>query len=82
MEVNNHVRSNVRHLRSKLGWTQQELARHMKLKGFDWTRSIVSNIETINPDTGRPYRPIRLDEGVALAELFETSIEDLVKGRT
>lgn len=67
------VGEEVRHLRKARGWSQEELARRMVGAGFGtWHQSTVGRTETAD-------RPLRLNEAVALAELFGTSLTGLME---
>jgi transcriptional regulator with XRE-family HTH domain len=62
----------VRSLRKGRGWSQEELARRMSAAGFaSWHQSTVGRTETGD-------RPLRLNEAVALSELFGVSLTRLL----
>ena len=62
----------VKVLRQRRGWTQDELATHMRALGFSWRQSTAAKTEVAD-------RPVRLNEAVALASLFEVALDELVK---
>lgn len=62
----------VRDYRTAKTWSQEDLAEKMNNLGFSWNQSIVTRTESAT-------RPIRVDEAVALAGLFEVRIEDLIR---
>jgi transcriptional regulator with XRE-family HTH domain len=62
----------VRTLRQARGWSQDEFARHMRDRGFNWLQSTAAKTET-------GARPVRVDEGAAIADLLGTSLDDLVQ---
>jgi transcriptional regulator with XRE-family HTH domain len=61
----------VRDYRTAKMWSQEDLAEKMSELGFSWNQSIVTRTESAT-------RPIRVDEAVALAGLFEVGVEDLI----
>lgn len=56
----------IRRLREERGWSQQEVANRMMAHGFSWLQSTVGKTEAAQ-------RPLRVNELVTLALLFETS---------
>jgi transcriptional regulator with XRE-family HTH domain len=58
-------------LRIARGWTQEEVAQRMGAYGYDWHQTIVGRLETAQ-------RPLRLNEAVALASLFEVPVDSLL----
>ena len=52
------------------GWTQTDLARHMKGKGFSFHQQTVQRIED-------KTRPVRLDEAFALAEVLGQQVTNM-----
>jgi transcriptional regulator with XRE-family HTH domain len=63
-------------LRNERGWSQAEVATHMKAYGYSWVQSTVGRIEA-------GQRPLRLNEVVHVAALFGVSpIEFLVPNTT
>lgn len=59
----------VERLREEKGWSQTELARRMQDKGFDgFHQTTISRIEKVS-------RPVRIGEAIALAAIFERSLE-------
>ena len=64
----------VRALRQGEGWSQQELADRMAREGFPWRQTTATKTETA-------ARPLRIDEAVALARVFDVQIGYLLKTR-
>lgn len=64
------VAENVRRLRKERGWTQSELGQRLGTFGFPMQQTTVTKLEA-------GERPIRLDEVLALARLFDVKVEDL-----
>lgn len=63
---------NVEHHRERLGWTQTELARRMNALGWNtYSASTVGRTE-------KAQRPLRLDEGAALAQVLGIDLNTLV----
>lgn len=63
---------NVEHHRERLGWTQTELARRMQALGWNtYSASTVGRTE-------KAQRPLRLDEGAALAQVLGIDLNTLV----
>ncbi|WP_238384592.1 helix-turn-helix transcriptional regulator [Segeticoccus rhizosphaerae] len=60
----------VNRLRERKGWTQTDLAREMKERGFPFHQQTIQRIED-----GK--RPVRLDEAYALAELLDSEIDSM-----
>lgn len=59
----------VERLREGNGWSQTELARRMQDKGFDgFHQTTISRVE-------KGSRPVRIGEAIALADIFERSLE-------
>jgi transcriptional regulator with XRE-family HTH domain len=65
------VGDRVRTLRMANQWSQEELASKMQQLGFNWTQSMAAKTE-------RAARPLRVDELVALADIFKVKLEGLV----
>jgi transcriptional regulator with XRE-family HTH domain len=61
----------LRRLRQVRGWSQEEVARRMAEYGYDWHQTTVGRTETAT-------RPLRLNEAVALAGLFEIPVTRLI----
>lgn len=64
----------VAHERDRLGWTYEGLAKRMTDAGCSIQPSAIYKIEKADPP-----RRITVDELVAFAVVFETSVEDLLK---
>lgn len=62
----------LRRLRIGLGWSQEEVAERMKNYGYEWHQTLVGRIEAAN-------RPLRLNEAVDLAALFDVPLERLLR---
>lgn len=58
-------------LRRQNGWTQQQVTEAMVERGFSWSATTATKTEAGS-------RPIRVDEAVALCELFDATLGDLV----
>ena len=67
-----NIGTNIRALRNKSGFTQEQVVTHLQLDGFDISRSIYSQIEcgTYN---------IKVSEILALAKLFDTDMNSFFK---
>ena len=67
-----NIGTNIRALRNKSGFTQEQVVAHLQLDGFDISRSIYSQIEcgTYN---------IKVSEILALAKLFDTDMNSFFK---
>jgi transcriptional regulator with XRE-family HTH domain len=61
----------LKRLRRERGWSQEEVARRMTAYGFDWHQTTVGRTETA-------ARPLRVNEAVALAALFEVPVTQLL----
>jgi transcriptional regulator with XRE-family HTH domain len=61
----------LRLLRQRLGWSQQEVADRMKAFGYNWRQSTIGKIEAAQ-------RPLRLNELADLALLFEIPLKALL----
>jgi len=61
----------VRELRQARGWSQDDVARQMVAGGFSWRQTTVAKTEKAD-------RPVRVNEATALAQLFETDLDQLV----
>lgn len=57
--------------RRQYGWTQQQVTEAMVGRGFSWSATTATKTEAGS-------RPIRLDEAVALCELFGKSVDEMV----
>lgn len=62
----------VRELRQARGWSQTDLATHLRPYGFDLTQSTVAKLEA-------GARPTRLDELDALAAVLGVPLADLIR---
>src|SRR6266699_5464241 len=67
------IRRNLRRLRLKFGWRQEDLALRAKARGLRWSASTVTAIEI-----GR--RPISAGELLLLPTLLQAPLTDLVSG--
>lgn len=65
----------LRRLRAELGWSQEEVARRMAAFGYDWHQTTVGRIEAAQ-------RPLRLNEAVSLAALFDVPLTQLLVSPT
>lgn len=62
----------VERLRERNGWSQTELARKMKERGFDaFHQTTISRVE-------KGERPVRLGEAVAFADIFGRPLESML----
>jgi transcriptional regulator with XRE-family HTH domain len=59
--------------RRELGQTQDEIARDLRLRGFDWTRSTVAAYE-------RGERAISFEELIGLLDVYETTLPSVLDG--
>jgi len=64
----------IRRERAARGWAMSDLAQRMTEAGCPIQKSAISRIED-----GNPPRTISLDETVALAKVFDVSLEDLLQ---
>lgn len=65
-------RKRLRELREERGWSQDQLANMLHDKGFDWLiKTTISKIEA-----GK--RNVRIDEAVAIADLFQLPLDVLL----
>lgn len=64
------IAANIARLRKEHSWSQGDLARAMQDRGFSWYPTTVSRIE-------KGERPLRLVEGVALADVFIVPVDRL-----
>lgn len=60
----------VKEHRGRNGWTQTDLAREMKARGFAFHQQTIQRLED-----GR--RPVRLDEAFAFADIFDVSMPEM-----
>jgi transcriptional regulator with XRE-family HTH domain len=67
----NIIGPRVRAIRVGLGWTQSDLARQCQLKGFDVSRSGISQIEAV-------FRKVSDHEMVLLAKSLKVPLTDLI----
>ncbi len=65
--MTNHLANNIRYLRKRNGWSQEQLAERLQIK-----RSSIAAYESKN------VRP-RLDLVLAMSKLFKVSISDLIE---
>jgi transcriptional regulator with XRE-family HTH domain len=63
----------VRDARTRRGWSQEELAKRLTAKGVKASQATIAKLEAEN----KP-RAVRLAEAVALADLFEVSLDALL----
>ena len=64
--------ANVKRLRERAGWSQGELARRMVAAGRDgFHQTTISRIE-------KNERPVRISEAIGLAEVFDTTVTNMV----
>jgi transcriptional regulator with XRE-family HTH domain len=61
----------IRLLRQRRGWSQQEVAERMRAYGYDWSQAIVTRLEAAT-------RPTRLNELADLALLFGVPVLELL----
>lgn len=67
------VGSALKALRVQRGWTQDEVARHLREGGLRWTREQVSQVEGGRRDVG-------LDELILVSETFGVRLADMIQG--
>src|SRR5450756_3140015 len=67
------VRRNLRRLRMKVGWRQEDLALKARARGLRWSASTVTAIEI-----GR--RPVSAGELLLLPTLLQVSLTELLSG--
>ena len=65
------VRRNLRRIRTKLGWRQEDLAQKARARGLRWTANTVTAIEI-----GR--RPVSAEELLLLPTLLQVALTELV----
>lgn len=70
----NIIGANVRTIRSEKGWTQADLARKCQLKGFDITRTGISQVEGF-------FRRVTDHEMVLIAKALRVPVTDLIPKR-
>lgn len=70
----NIVGTNVRAIRTEKGWTQADLARKCQLKGFDITRTGISQVEGL-------FRRVTDHEMVLIARALRVPVPDLIPKR-
>jgi transcriptional regulator with XRE-family HTH domain len=68
------VARHIAYLRKKKGWSNAELAKRMTDAGCPINQSAIQKIEH-----GDPRRTISLDEALALADVFGTTVEELMR---
>lgn len=61
----------LKRLRTERGWSQEEVARRMTSSGYDWHQTTVGRTESA-------ARPLRVNEAVLLAAIFEVPITQLL----
>jgi len=61
----------LKRLRNERGWSQEEVARRMTASGYDWHQTTVGRTESA-------ARPLRVNEAVVLAAIFEVPITQLL----
>jgi transcriptional regulator with XRE-family HTH domain len=69
------VGEQLRQLRKARGWSQEDVARKMSALGFGMHQSTVGRLESAQ-------LPLRLNEAIALASLYGTSLDALLGGTT
>lgn len=74
-DTNLAIASAVRKHRKRRRLSQTELGRRMKAQGHPWHQMTVARTESGD-------RPLRLDEAIALAGIFDVSVSDLFTNRT
>lgn len=70
----NIIGTKVRAIRSEKNWTQADLARKCQLKGFDISRTGVSQIESL-------FRRVTDHEMVLIARVLGVPVTDLIPKR-
>src|SRR5260370_33293713 len=65
------IRRNLRRLRTKLGWRQEDLAQRARARGLSWAASTVTAIEI-----GR--RPVSAGELLVLPTLLQVPLTELL----
>lgn len=63
----------LRQARIEHGWSQQKVADLLAAEGISWHQTQVTKTET-------GARPIRLNEAAALAEIFGSSLDEMIDG--
>jgi len=71
-DVEKRVGQNVRSLREAKGFTQEQLATRLQLRGCDMTRSAVAKIEV-------GQRHLYPDEIILIKEILNVNYEDILK---
>jgi transcriptional regulator with XRE-family HTH domain len=71
LELEQLVGRNLRLLREARRWPLREVAERMKAFGYTWHQTVVAKIET-------GHRPLRLSEASDLANLYETTLDDIL----
>lgn len=61
----------LKRLRTDRGWSQEAVARRMTASGYDWHQTTVGRTESAT-------RPLRVNEAVVLAAIFEVPITQLL----
>jgi transcriptional regulator with XRE-family HTH domain len=61
----------LKRLRTDRGWSQEAVARRMSASGYDWHQTTVGRTESAT-------RPLRVNEAVVLAAIFEVPITQLL----
>lgn len=65
--------SRFRELRNERGWSQQDVADHMKAFGYSWSQATMTRLEAAT-------RPVRLNEVADLAALYGLKVSDFLTG--
>ena len=72
-----YLRQRLRYEREKRGWSRAQLSKVLQNFRCDLSEQVLHNME--EPSPGRPPRRVTVDELAAFAELYELTLEDLLK---
>lgn len=72
ISIEKKIGHNIRQLREKAGFTQEQLSANLQLRGCDITRSAIAKIEV-------GQRHIYPDEIILLKEILHTTYEEILK---